>query len=50
MTLQACNSEEDGLFAFDVHSDGSGLKYIKKICSLLLSYVIKRPLSLDVGI
>lgn len=24
---QACDSEEDGLFAFDLHSDGDGLRY-----------------------
>lgn len=26
-SLQACDSEEDGLFAFDMHSDGSGQRY-----------------------
>lgn len=27
-TFQACNIEEDGLFSFDVNSDGSGQKYV----------------------
>ncbi|OIW09332.1 hypothetical protein TanjilG_01303 [Lupinus angustifolius] len=26
--VQACNSEEDGLFGFDVHSDGSGQRHL----------------------
>lgn len=25
---QACDSEEDGLFAFDLHSDGDGQRYV----------------------
>ncbi|CAJ2661461.1 3-oxoacyl-(acyl-carrier-protein) synthase chloroplastic-like [Trifolium pratense] len=28
VVVQACNSEEDGLFGFDVHSDGSGLRHL----------------------
>lgn len=28
LTFQACNSEEDGLFSFDVNSDGSGHRYV----------------------
>lgn len=31
--LQACDSEEDGLFSFDVHSDGEGRRYV-----LFISY------------
>ncbi|TXG51105.1 hypothetical protein EZV62_023629 [Acer yangbiense] len=27
--LQACDSEEDGLFSFDVHSDGEGGRHLK---------------------
>ncbi|KAL0346036.1 UNVERIFIED_CONTAM: 3-oxoacyl-[acyl-carrier-protein] synthase 3 A, chloroplastic [Sesamum radiatum] len=27
--VQACNSEEDGLFAFDMHSDGEGQRHLK---------------------
>ncbi|RZB47400.1 3-oxoacyl-[acyl-carrier-protein] synthase 3 A, chloroplastic [Glycine soja] len=26
--VQACNSEEDGLFGFDLHSDGSGQRHL----------------------
>ncbi|CAL0325911.1 unnamed protein product [Lupinus luteus] len=26
--VQACNPEEDGLFSFDVHSDGDGLRHL----------------------
>lgn len=26
--LQSCESEEDGLFAFDMHSDGEGQRYL----------------------
>lgn len=57
ITLQACNSEEDGLFGFDLHSNGDGQRYVllilleKKKRSLLpVSYVIKHLLSLHVGI
>ncbi|KAI3444158.1 hypothetical protein Pfo_000823 [Paulownia fortunei] len=27
--VQACDSEEDGLFAFDLHSDGAGQRHLK---------------------
>lgn len=27
ITIQACNSEEDGLFGFDLHSDGGGQRF-----------------------
>lgn len=26
--LQACDSEEDGLFGFDLHSDGDGQRHV----------------------
>lgn len=26
--MQACDSEEDGLFGFDLHSDGDGQRYM----------------------
>ncbi|XP_061373108.1 beta-ketoacyl-[acyl-carrier-protein] synthase III A, chloroplastic [Gastrolobium bilobum] len=29
--VQACNSEEDGLFAFDLHSDGSGQRHLNAL-------------------
>ncbi|XP_058780407.1 beta-ketoacyl-[acyl-carrier-protein] synthase III A, chloroplastic-like isoform X1 [Vicia villosa] len=28
VVVQACNSEEDGLFGFDVHSDGNGIRHL----------------------
>lgn len=28
MLLQACDSEDDGLISFDVHSDGEGGRYV----------------------
>lgn len=28
VVVQACDSEEDGLFAFDLHSDGDGLRHL----------------------
>ncbi|CAI8611795.1 unnamed protein product [Vicia faba] len=28
VVVQACNSEEDGLFSFDVHSDGNGIRHL----------------------
>lgn len=28
ITLQGCNSEEDGLFGFDLHSDGNGQRFV----------------------
>ncbi|CAL0332128.1 unnamed protein product [Lupinus luteus] len=28
VVVQACNSEEDGLFGFDVHSDGNGQRHL----------------------
>lgn len=28
VVVQACNCEEDGLFAFDVHSDGDGMRHL----------------------
>ncbi|KAJ8437803.1 hypothetical protein Cgig2_013722 [Carnegiea gigantea] len=28
VVVQACNCEEDGLFAFDVHSDGDGIRHL----------------------
>ncbi|XP_004507069.1 beta-ketoacyl-[acyl-carrier-protein] synthase III A, chloroplastic-like [Cicer arietinum] len=30
--LQACNCEEDGLFGFDLHSDGDGYRHITAAC------------------
>ncbi|KAL2534772.1 3-oxoacyl-[acyl-carrier-protein] synthase III [Abeliophyllum distichum] len=29
VVVQACDSEEDGLFAFDLHSDGEGQRHLK---------------------
>ncbi|XP_027342462.1 3-oxoacyl-[acyl-carrier-protein] synthase 3 A, chloroplastic-like [Abrus precatorius] len=29
--VQACNSEEDGLFGFDLHSDGSGQRHLNAV-------------------
>lgn len=26
--MQACDSEEDGLFGFDLHSDGDGQRHV----------------------
>lgn len=56
-SFQACNSEEDGLFGFDVNSDGSGQRYVLLIfmkmvscCSLSGSYAVKQFVPLDVGI
>lgn len=28
VTLQACDSDDDGLFGFDVHSDGDGQRFV----------------------
>ncbi|KAL2464303.1 3-oxoacyl-[acyl-carrier-protein] synthase III [Forsythia ovata] len=31
VVVQACDSEEDGLFSFDLHSDGEGQRHLKAI-------------------
>lgn len=35
--LQACDLEEDGLFSFDLHSDGDGRRYMLYLHLIMLS-------------
>lgn len=37
--LQACDSDEDGLFSFDMHSDGEGQRYFLSFNQNKLTYI-----------
>lgn len=36
MYMKACDGEEDGIFGFDMHSDGDGQRYVSGIFLKLL--------------
>ena len=41
MCTQACDSDDDGLFGFDVHSDGDGQRFVSSPCAVELCIPVR---------